>query len=217
VTRVLIAAQSAVVRAGLASLITASPMLTLVGSAPGLASTDFAQQIDDLHPEVVLVELSLHDEDILSELLAVEVRGSVGMPAFVAMTDDLRAAWAVEALRSGIRAILPREVTTDELVAAVRAAAEGLVILRPETMETLLTGTTARRDLSAPEQEPLTPREKEVLGMMAEGLGNKTIAFRLDISEHTVKFHIGSIFAKLRASSRTEAVTLGIRRGLIML
>ncbi|HKC74673.1 MAG TPA: response regulator transcription factor, partial [Chloroflexota bacterium] len=63
----------------------------------------------------------------------------------------------------------------------------------------------------------LTPREIEVLGMLAEGLGNKTIARRLGISEHTVKFHVGSIFAKLDASSRTEAVTLGARRGLIML
>ncbi|HEX8920130.1 MAG TPA: response regulator transcription factor, partial [Pyrinomonadaceae bacterium] len=61
------------------------------------------------------------------------------------------------------------------------------------------------------------PREIEVLSMMAEGVGNKTIAYRLNISEHTVKFHVGSIFGKLGASSRTEAVMLGIRRGLIML
>jgi DNA-binding CsgD family transcriptional regulator len=71
--------------------------------------------------------------------------------------------------------------------------------------------------VSAPPTQPLTPREIEVLGMLAEGLGNKTIARRLGISEHTVKFHVGSILAKLDASSRTEAVTLGARRGLIML
>jgi DNA-binding NarL/FixJ family response regulator len=65
--------------------------------------------------------------------------------------------------------------------------------------------------------EALTPREIEVLAMMAEGLANKTIAYRLNISEHTVKFHVGSIFGKLGAQSRTEAVTLGIRQGLIML
>jgi DNA-binding CsgD family transcriptional regulator len=71
--------------------------------------------------------------------------------------------------------------------------------------------------VSAPPAQQLTPREIEVLGMLAEGLGNKTIARRLGISEHTVKFHVGSILAKLDASSRTEAVTLGARRGLIML
>jgi DNA-binding NarL/FixJ family response regulator len=66
-------------------------------------------------------------------------------------------------------------------------------------------------------QQPLTPREIEVLGMIAEGLGNKIIAARLGISDHTVKFHIASIFAKLNAGSRTEAVTIGIRQGLIMI
>ena len=65
--------------------------------------------------------------------------------------------------------------------------------------------------------QPLTPREVEVLHMLAEGLGNKTIARRLGISEHTVKFHVGSIFSKLNASSRTEAVTVGVRQGLVML
>jgi NarL family two-component system response regulator YdfI len=63
----------------------------------------------------------------------------------------------------------------------------------------------------------LTPREAEILNMMAEGLGNKQIAWRLSISEHTVKFHISSIFTKLQVSSRTEAVTSGIRQGLIMI
>jgi DNA-binding CsgD family transcriptional regulator len=76
---------------------------------------------------------------------------------------------------------------------------------------------TPARAVPAPPAQPLTPREIEVLGMLAEGLGNKTIARRLGISEHTVKFHVGSILAKLDASSRTEAVTLGARRGLIML
>jgi DNA-binding NarL/FixJ family response regulator len=66
-------------------------------------------------------------------------------------------------------------------------------------------------------RQPLTPREIEVLGMIAEGLGNKIIAARLGISEHTVKFHIASIFVKLNARSRTEAVTIGVRQGLLMI
>ena len=66
-------------------------------------------------------------------------------------------------------------------------------------------------------QSSLTPRELEVLRMIAEGLGNKQIAARLAISEHTVKFHVGSVFAKMRVSTRAEAVMLGARRGLIVL
>jgi DNA-binding NarL/FixJ family response regulator len=65
--------------------------------------------------------------------------------------------------------------------------------------------------------EALTPRELEVFAMLAEGVGNKTIAWKLGISEHTVKFHVASIMSKLHATSRTEAVAIGIRRGLIML
>ena len=68
-----------------------------------------------------------------------------------------------------------------------------------------------------PELDALTPREREVLDMLAEGLSNKEIAWRLQISEHTVKFHVASVFAKLDVSTRTEAVMQGIRRGLVML
>jgi DNA-binding NarL/FixJ family response regulator len=136
----------------------------------------------------------------------------------VVLADDPRGTWAAEALRAGARAVLPREATADEIIGAVEAAAAGLVVLHPAVTATLLPLLpTPARAVSAPPAQQLTPREIEVLGMLAEGLGNKTIARRLGISEHTVKFHVGSILAKLDASSRTEAVMLGARRGLIML
>ncbi|MCY7273178.1 MAG: response regulator transcription factor [Phormidesmis sp. CAN_BIN44] len=94
----------------------------------------------------------------------------------------------------------------------------GLTVLHPDVMETLLPVLPATtRPLSETPIQALTSREVEVLGMLAEGLGNKTIARRLTISEHTVKFHISSIFSKLNASSRTEAVILGARQGLIFI
>jgi DNA-binding NarL/FixJ family response regulator len=103
-------------------------------------------------------------------------------------------------------------------VTAIEAASAGLVVLDPETVDALLLATpSATRALVATPLPLLTPREVEVLSLMAEGVGNKEIAWRLSISEHTVKFHISSIFAKLNATSRTEAVTLGIRQGLIPL
>jgi DNA-binding NarL/FixJ family response regulator len=94
----------------------------------------------------------------------------------------------------------------------VEAAAAGLVVLQAEDIETVLAAPRQARTT-----ESLSPRESEVLGMLAEGASNKAIAYRLGISEHTVKFHVTSIMTKLNAGSRTEAVTLGIRQGLIML
>ncbi|HET7458267.1 MAG TPA: response regulator transcription factor, partial [Gemmatimonadaceae bacterium] len=128
-------------------------------------------------------------------------------------------------LRAGVRAVLPRTAGAAEIVLAVEAAAAGLVVLHPTLVAALTThaaGATPtpndNRAVPPPAGAPvLTPREIEVLGMLAEGLGNKQIAPRLGITEHTVKYHVASIFAKLGASSRTEAVMLGARRGLVML
>ena len=123
-----------------------------------------------------------------------------------------------EALRSGVRAILPRDVPAGELIAAIEAAAAGLVALHPADLNALLPAPPrADRAPLVDAGEALTPRELEVFAMLAEGAGNKTIAWKLGISEHTVKFHVAPIMGKLNATSRTEAVAIGIRRGLIML
>jgi DNA-binding NarL/FixJ family response regulator len=99
-------------------------------------------------------------------------------------------------------------------VAAVSAAAAGLAAVDPAELETLV-GEPAMQSLSEP--GPLTSREMEVLRMLADGAANKNIAWQLKISEHTVKFHVAQILGKLNAGTRTEAVTIGIRKGLIML
>ena len=99
----------------------------------------------------------------------------------------------------------------------MQAAAAGLIVLHHESTAAILPLlSAAARPIPTAGGETLTPREIEVLGMLAEGEGNKQIARRLGISEHTVKFHVGSILAKLGAATRTEAVTLGLRGGLIM-
>ena len=101
---------------------------------------------------------------------------------------------------------------------AIHSARDGLVLLDPEVAHELGRVSRPPNDESLIETvEELTPREVEVLRLLADGLGNKEVALRLGISDHTVKFHISSILAKLGAGSRTEAVTLGIRRGLILL
>lgn len=209
-TRVLVAAASVITRAGLQALITTNPALTVVGSS----SVATAQQVEALRPDVVLLELD--GSEPLPETLLTLDAGLYDFAVLI-LIDDPQGDRATEALRSGIQGILPLEATADEIIAAVEAVAAGLVVLHPDLVDSLLPVPSATRVLPADPNQALTPREVEVLGMLAEGLGNKTIARHLGISEHTVKFHVSSIFTKLNASSRTEAVTLGARQGLIML
>jgi DNA-binding NarL/FixJ family response regulator len=164
------------------------------------------------------MELGRHNDEPVSEKLLALGAVSPPAPAIVVLGDYLHGDWTTEALRLGVRAVLPRSATTEEIVPTVVAAAAGLVVLHPDVFDSLLPVLpSTTRTLPTSPVQALTPREIEVLGMLAEGLGNKAIARRLGISEHTVKFHVSSIFTKLNASSRTEAVTLGARQGLIML
>jgi two-component system, NarL family, response regulator YdfI len=213
VIRVLIAASSEIMCAGLEALLATYPALVTVGRWQVMAG--LAAQVEAQQPDIVLLELELPDDDTLAILEA--LAAGPHPPAVVVLTDDTHGTWAAEALRTGVQAILPRQAHAHEIVAAIEAAAVGLVVLHRDTIESLLPMlSSAPRGLPGSSQQALTPREIEVLNMLAEGLGNKAIAWRLGISEHTVKFHLGSIFTKLNAASRTEAVTLGIRQGLIM-
>jgi NarL family two-component system response regulator YdfI len=213
VIRVLIAASSEIMCAGLEALLATYPALVTVGRWQAMAG--LAAQVEAQQPDIVLLELELPDDDTLAILEA--LAAGPHPPAVVVLTDDTHGMWAAEALRTGVQAILPRQAHAREIVAAIEAAAVGLVVLHRDTIESLLPMlSSAPRGLPGSSQQALTPREIEVLNMLAEGLGNKAIAWRLGISEHTVKFHLGSIFTKLNAASRTEAVTLGIRQGLIM-
>jgi len=210
VIRVLIGARSEVVRAGLASLLTADPRFQVVGTF----SIDDLTRVEDLQPEVVLLDLDSPSDESLSA--AIQSGGALVNSSLMILTEDPESL-AVDVLGSGLRAILPRYATPEEIIAAIQAAATGLVALHPDIFDSMLSrirpGQQSELD---PSGQILTPREIEVLRMIAEGLGNKEIASKLSISDHTVKFHISSIFAKLSASNRAEAVTLGIRHGLIM-
>ncbi len=114
-----------------------------------------------------------------------------------------------------IRAWLAEHSSPAEIVAAIIAAAQDLTALTQEQARQWLNTADAMDDTEAPLVEALTSRERQVLSMTADGAGNKEIASRLGISQHTAKFHVAQILAKLGASSRAEAVGIGIRRGLI--
>jgi len=121
---------------------------------------------------------------------------------------------AVEAWNAGTSAVLSREAAADTLLAALKAAAKGLVVLDPALTSSLLPSPPRLPDdlKRAP-----TPRELQVLQLLAEGLTNRAIAIKLDISEHTVKFHVNAILNKLDAQSRTEAVVIATKLGFIVL
>jgi len=212
VLRVLVATTSSVRRNGLEAIVQENPALQLAGSATGILG--LPERVRDLQPDVVLIDLAQPDTQFSSSAAAIQQSGS----ALVALVDGANASWISRALRTGVHALLAREASAAEIYAAIQCSAKGLVLLDPEIARELATHGSPDNAESVPEMvENLTPREVEVLRMMAEGLGNKEIALRLGISDHTVKFHISSILAKLGAASRTEAVTMGIRMGLIML
>ena len=197
--RVLIAARSAMTRAGLETLVASAPGLQLAGSYPDAAAAEA------LHPDVLLAEGALED---LPPLAA-------RAPAIVLLSSEAQPAFTHEAFKLGVRAVLARDASPGAILAAVEAAAGGLAVIEPGELEPLLAASVpAPVSIAA---AALTARELDVLRLVAEGDANKEIAWKLGISEHTAKFHVASILGKLSAGSRTEAVTIGIRRSLVLI
>ena len=210
--RVFIVAASPLARAGLENLLAARGV-SVVGRSASLES--LFEQIVDVEPDVVLVDASGDNSEAALDAL---VASDLAIETIVILLcDHSRSGWIAEALRAGVRAILPSEVSPDQLAAALQAAMAGLVVVHPSEIAVALPAASAALSPLAELTEPLTPREREVLQMLASGLVNKEIAAKLSISEHTVKFHVASILGKLGAATRTEAVSLGFRRGLILL
>ena len=153
-------------------------------------------------------------ETMLGSILASGLAADIGV---VVLSDGMTPTASADALRAGIRASLPDDISPDQLVAALEAAASGLLVLHPSHANEALPAGAASGQALDELAESLTRRELDVLQILAAGLGNKEIAARLKISEHTVKFHVASILGKLGAATRTEAVSIGIRRGLVLL
>jgi NarL family two-component system response regulator YdfI len=205
VIRVLVGSRSSAVRASLESLVRSIPSLEFAGvidlpiDVSRLAPTE-------LSGDVLLIELGSSDHDWTT---------FADLPIPVILLVDFADSTLVSsALRAGIRGAISWDATPEEIEGAVHAANAGLVVTTQASLAELLPDA---RHLAEELTEPLSGRELEVLDLLAEGLSNKLIAHRLSISEHTVKTHVASIFAKLDASSRTEAVSQAIRRGLVML
>jgi DNA-binding NarL/FixJ family response regulator len=200
--RVTIVSPNSALRIGLRELLSRQPDLKVVGETVDLES------VNENETEVVL----------LASVSSARLLESNSTFAVLFLTDDVESLRGI--LNSTARAwgVLSPDAAEDELVAAVRAVGEGLWVGAPSLVGDLIR-TSGRRESSSGDSlvEPLTAREMEVIQLMAQGLANKQIALKLGISEHTVKFHLSSLYAKLGISSRTEAVKRGIELGLISL
>ena len=200
--RVFVAASSAALRLALRSRVE-GPGLTVVGDGP----------TPDRAPADVDVVL-LSDAD--QALVSADPRIPSGGRAVVVLADDERPARALRGLPLRGWALVPREASAAELQAATTAAAQAFTVVPAALATRLLSARVPEPELDVP-PESLTPREREVLDLLAQGLTNRQIADRLSISEHTAKFHVAAVLAKLGAASRTDAVTRGVRHGLVAL
>jgi NarL family two-component system response regulator YdfI len=201
---VAIAAPTGTGCARIEALLAAETDLCVVGSG---ASTALAELLNRTNPDVLVLDPGSEPVEVLERVAGVEV------PATVLLSREGHPERYL--LGRGVRAVLRGRTRAASLVAAVRAVAAGLVVLDADHAGIEpLSGAEAR---DAGERiDALTPRETEVLQLLVEGLPNREIAGTLGISEHTVKFHLSAVFGKLGATSRTEAVAIGIRRGLVM-
>jgi NarL family two-component system response regulator YdfI len=211
VIRVHIVAAAARARRALESLLQ-SQGLEVVGAFAALE--DAADEFGEKGLDAIVVDASaLPAEELLGSL---QETGVARETPVILLLPDASSPAVSEALRLGVRGILPPSPEPRQLTAALEAVVRELVVLGLESgapMRPAAGRSTPVDELT----EPLTPREREVLRLLASGLGNKEIAVKLKISEHTAKFHVASILGKLGAASRAEAVSIGMRNGLILL
>jgi len=199
--RVIIVSPNHALRVGLREMLASHPQIRVVGEVTSL------EDMHDLETEVAL----------FASVSSVRLTTQHDF-ATLFLTDDIESVRGI--LNANMRAwgVLSADAGEDELTAGILAVAEGLWVGAPGLVEGLMRLPKGEESLGEESLiEPLTAREMEVLQNMAAGLANKQIALALNISEHTVKFHLSSLYAKLGVSSRTEAVRRGIELGLISL
>jgi two-component system, NarL family, nitrate/nitrite response regulator NarL len=206
ILRVLVVGADPLARTGLALLLRDQEGVTV--SSQVAPDDDWPASGEDVAPDVAVWDLGLNLRSSLDELRSL---GPEDPPVVAIVADE---GDAREALAAGARGALSRNADGDRLAAALRAVVLGLVVLDDTFAADALRGVPAM-----PQELPesLTPRELEVLQLLAQGLPNKQIAHRLGISEHTAKFHVNAILGKLGVQSRSEAIVQAVRMGLVML
>ncbi|MGB3788536.1 MAG: response regulator transcription factor [Phormidesmis sp.] len=225
---IVVCAAQSVTRAGIAAMakIAATQIVAKVDSLQALENWLQTQRAD-----LAVIEISMlgpaESEAIFQLIEGLPLEDTLSLLLLLEKGIEATAkAGAAQLIGTGIVNMVPMDISADQLRCAILAVVSGLNILYPSLTEVLFTRDFTGADppfnlteslIESDSVDPLTPREVEVLNQLASGLSNKAIAKALTISEHTVKFHISAILAKLSVSSRTEAVSVGIRAGLVRL
>lgn len=213
--RVCITDDQTLVRQGIASLLALSDEVEVVGHA---ADGDEALAvIEQEEPDVLLLDLRMPGRDGIATLAALREAGST-LPVLILTTfddDEL----VLRALRAGAKGYLLKDVTLEELVGAIRTLAAGGTLVQPALTDRLLRSVDARPEpddfAHLPTPQPLTPRETEILRLLASGFSNREIADALFLAEGTVKNHISTLLGKLGVKDRTRAVLRALHLGLL--
>lgn len=211
--RVLICDDHIMVRQGVRMVLQSEPGLELVAEAG--RGEEAVTLVEQLRPDVVIMDLSLPD---ISGIEATRrIKAAVPETHVIALTMHEEEPYVLELLKAGADGYIVKRSAAADLVSAIRAVMQGQAILDPVVTRAVVTGYVTRPTPSADEKEdlPLTPREREILILVAEGYTNAEIAKQLYISEKTVQTHRSNILDKLNIHDRTELVRYAIRHGLI--
>lgn len=205
--RLLIIAADPLIRSALGGIVDQTDELIVVGQAA--PNDDTVELVSVYRPDVVLYDAGW---EISAELMQLVDDWSLPILLLVPELDD----GLGELLTAGFGGILPRTINPDRLNGAILAITQDLTVIAPEFLALVsLSDAIQQPKFDIVEVEPLTPREFDVLEYLAEGLTNREIAAQLEISHHTVKFHLSSLMDKLGVHSRTEAVTKASRAGIL--
>ncbi|GAB2638350.1 response regulator [Nocardia goodfellowii] len=214
---VLIADDQAMVRQGFGALLAAQPDISVIGDAPdGKAAVAEAKR---LRPDVVLMDVRMPEMNGLDAARAILAAGFDPPVRVLMLTTFDIDDYVYEALSLGASGFLLKDAPAEELVRAVRVVAEGQALLAPTVTRRLIADVTSRRNHTRAKPTPalasLTPREREVLELIAKGMSNTEIAEALFVAEQTVKTHVSKVFSKLDLRDRAQAVVLAYESGLV--
>jgi DNA-binding NarL/FixJ family response regulator len=214
-SRVLLIDDHEMARRGLEAMLSTADWIEVVGEADQCAAGIAA--IEQVHPDIVLLDIRMPGTDGLACLDQIKAGADPVAVIMVTLYDDRR--YVLEAIRRGAAGYLLKEASTDEVISTLRSVANGQLAIDPQLLREALTSASETPDIGTPRQQAeaysVTPREHQVLRLVADGLTNKEIGARLAISEDTVKKHVQNIIWKLRAADRTQAAIMAYRLGLL--
>ena len=199
-----------VLRFGVVHLLESEPDFNVIGSASNCSEA--CRLVDEHHPDIVLLDLEMDDTEGVDALTRLREHEPAKVIVFTAHADDQH---ILEAIQIGINGYLMKGAPNNRLCEAIRIVARGAMYLDPAVAPKLNVLLASRQQSRQPASDKLTDRESVVLDRVAAGKRNKEIAKELFISERTVKFHVSSVFAKLGATNRTEAVRIAVTKNLI--